>query len=735
MNQVWPIGCWRHVRGRLVAWCCMVVMLLFTTTGLSAQNNEYGINDELYELYMKSYDNRKTYLGMQMAQTMYKRAVEMGDRRGQCYALEALLQCESQKVLNDKAVNDALARLQRLSSQIGCWDLYHHAPFFKCYYLLRGHRRLEALHYAEGTLTEAKAHNCPLDIYNAYCNVGLVRHYRNEYHHSMDAYNNAIKYAQKYLPDMDLGNNYVHVVFCYDGLLMPKEMLEAALKGKSVTSSPESRVRLQRAICRAYYLLGKKEEFKKAYTELQGMGLRDISLDHEHDDDFIDVFNCLLNKDYATAKAILDKLPSGGYYKNGVLSDYYASKGDYKNAVTSFVVFFRQHLIQHDSLAKEDMEYYEKVSHNEDLKKAKVIMEKRNLEMELSNSQLQLTNSDMELGQIRDRERIAKLDTENDNLTYQNRKQEVQKLRTAFKYQKIKNEAFKQMGLSYRMTTLMIYIVLLLIVVIIAVSSVRTYNAACKLKKANDELDKKNQQLTVARDEAEEADRMKTVFLQNMTHEIRTPLNAIMGFSTLLANGLESNEEDKAMMDEAIKTNSTMLETLIDDIVGFAELEGHFSVNLGTFNIIELCQDALAAVGNRLPTKVPLILDTSDVAPSMTCVTDGPRVQRVLVNLLTNAIKNTREGSIRLSVSLLSAAGMVTFSVADTGIGVPPEHAEEIFERFKKIDEFKQGTGLGLSICRLIATKLDGSIWLDTNYHPGARFVFQIPVFNENTQT
>ncbi len=712
----------------------MVVMFLFTTTGLSAQNNEFGINDELYELYMKSYNNRKTYLGMQMAQTMHKRAVELGDKRGECYSLQAELMCEAQKRLNDKAVYNALSQLQTFAAQNKCWDIYHHAPFFKCQYLLRSNRRLEALHYAEGTLTNAKSHNCPLDIYNAYCNIGLVRHYRNEYHHCMDAYTKAIAYAQKYLPDMDLGNNYVHVTYCYDGLLKPNEMLETALKGKALTHHPISRLRLQRAICRAYYLLGKKEEYKKAYKELQTMGLRGISLDHEHDDDFLDVFNCIFNKDYTTAKTILDKVPSNSHFKNGVLADYYVSKGDYKNAVESFVVFFRQHLIQHDSLAKEDTEYYEDMLQTDELKKQKALMEKRNLQMSLSNTQLQLTNSDLELGQIRDRERIAKLDAENEQLTYQNRKQEVQKLRTAFKYQKTKNEAFKQTTHTYRITSIVIYLVLALIIIIIIDSSLRTYKAALKLKKANEELDEKNIQLTVARDEAEEANRLKTVFLQNMTHEIRTPLNAILGFSTIIANGMESGEEDKAMMDEAIKTNSALLETLFDDIVGFAEMEGNFSVNLGTFNIIELCQEALATVGSRLPSKVPLILDTSDVAPSMTCVTDGPRVQRVLVNLLTNAIKNTREGSIRLTASMLSAGGMVTFSVADTGIGVPPEHAEEIFERFKKINEFKQGTGLGLSICRLIATKLDGRIWLDTNYHPGARFVFQIPVFNENAR-
>lgn len=732
MNAVCTIGCGHHVRRRLATWCCLVVMFLFTSNGLSAQDNEYGLSSEMYVLYHQCDYNSKTYLGMQLAHKMYRRAKELGDKRGQCFALRAMLLCESQKVLNDEAVDKAMARLQTFAAKNGFWDEYHHATFYKCLYLSRNRRRLDALHYVEKVQNDAMAARSALGIYYGYCNTGLVRLYRNEFHHSQESYKEAIAYAKKNLPDMDLGATYVRIALCYEHLQEPEKMLEYAMEGKKATRNAIFRVRLQRVVCYAYYLLDNKAEFQKAYKELQDMGMRNVSEDHDNDDAFLDVFNCILNKDYATAKAILDKLPDS-YYKKGVSSDYYANKGDYKSATAAFEAFFKQHLAYHDSLSVEDIEWYENLSHNHELLREKTLMKKRNIEMALNNTRLQLSNSDMELRQIRDREHIAKLDAENANLVYNNRKLEAHKLQQALKYQRLKNEAYKQKALIYRMTYTVAFIVLTIIIVIIIVSSLRTYRAANKLKEVNGELEKKNRQLAVAFEKAEEANKLKTVFLQNMTHELRTPLNAIMGFSTILSYGMENGEEDKAMMDEAIRTNSALLETLIDDIVGFAEMEGNFSLNIGTFNILELCHGALATIKNRMPSKAPLVLDTSDVAPSMSCVTDGPRVQRVLVNLLTNAIKNTEEGSIRLCVSMLSTPGMVTFSVTDTGIGVPPDHAEEIFERFKKLDEFKQGSGLGLSICRLIATKLDGSIWLDTNHHPGARFVFQIPVFYENT--
>jgi signal transduction histidine kinase len=108
--------------------------------------------------------------------------------------------------------------------------------------------------------------------------------------------------------------------------------------------------------------------------------------------------------------------------------------------------------------------------------------------------------------------------------------------------------------------------------------------------------------------------------------------------------------------------------------------------------------------------------------------TDARRVQQVLINLLTNACKHTVKGEIRLGCSLTEVPGMLSFSVEDTGPGIPASEAERIFERFVKLDSFVQGTGLGLSICRQIAQALGGSAYLDTGYTGGARFVFNVPV-------
>ena len=121
---------------------------------------------------------------------------------------------------------------------------------------------------------------------------------------------------------------------------------------------------------------------------------------------------------------------------------------------------------------------------------------------------------------------------------------------------------------------------------------------------------------------------------------------------------------------------------------------------------------------------------TTEVDDEYMITTDVHRVQQVLVNYITNACKHTKEGEIHIHCSVKERPGFITYSVADTGEGIPEEKAEEIFERFTKLDAFAQGTGLGLSICRMIATKLNGVVKLDTTYKKGARFIFQIPNSN-----
>lgn len=139
----------------------------------------------------------------------------------------------------------------------------------------------------------------------------------------------------------------------------------------------------------------------------------------------------------------------------------------------------------------------------------------------------------------------------------------------------------------------------------------------------------------------------------------------------------------------------------------------------------EICQKAFKTVEHRVNPNVKFTFET-DLNDDYTIDSDPSRVQQILVNFLTNAIKHTDKGSIVLK-AVPSANGHVTFSVTDTGEGVPLEKSEAIFQRFEKLNTFKQGTGLGLFICRSLAGCLGGTVYLDiTHQGPGARFVFEV---------
>lgn len=227
-----------------------------------------------------------------------------------------------------------------------------------------------------------------------------------------------------------------------------------------------------------------------------------------------------------------------------------------------------------------------------------------------------------------------------------------------------------------------------------------------------------------AKKDAIHANEVKTRFIQNMSHEIRTPLNAILGFAQLLSLPAEyTTDAERQEYNSIIANNSDMLLMLIDDIIEIADIDnGHYKMNIAPASPNKIARYALKAVEYRVKPGVKLLF-SSDVGDTFMTDTDAKRVQQVLINFLTNAAKNTANGQITLAISTTENPGRVTFSVADTGVGVPPEMAEEIFERFTKLDEFKQGAGLGLNICKNIATELGACVKLDQTYSDGARFL------------
>ena len=241
---------------------------------------------------------------------------------------------------------------------------------------------------------------------------------------------------------------------------------------------------------------------------------------------------------------------------------------------------------------------------------------------------------------------------------------------------------------------------------------------------------KRIEELKEANERVRLADAAKTRFVQNMSHEVRTPLNAIVGFSQLLAlpDGTFPPEEKDEFSGHIIN-NTKMLTMLLDDILNASAMDsGNYRISYEEGEMHFIAQAAISSAEHRLQPGVRMYYAPESEEP-FRFRTDPRRVQQILINLLTNSCKHTEKGEIRLASSLTACPGYVTYTVTDTGSGIPPEEAERIFERFTKLNDFVQGTGLGLSICRDIAGRMGARVYLDTSYREGgARFVFEVPV-------
>jgi PAS domain S-box-containing protein len=246
------------------------------------------------------------------------------------------------------------------------------------------------------------------------------------------------------------------------------------------------------------------------------------------------------------------------------------------------------------------------------------------------------------------------------------------------------------------------------------------------------------EELIRAKEKAEESDRLKTAFLHNISHEIRTPMNAIVGFSALLGEPDTDLQSRKSYI-EVIMQSSNHLLSIISDIVDISNIEANLTKNVKSETDVNSTLKSL--VNQFLPkaNEKKIKLEWETVLPNSDALilTDRTKLTQVLSNLLSNAIKFTDKGKIRLSFRLKN--DFLEFSVADSGIGIAPEHHARIFDRFYQVQSgvsrLYEGTGLGLAISKAYIELLGGKIWLTSEPGKGTTFFFTIPYEKVTVQT
>ena len=309
---------------------------------------------------------------------------------------------------------------------------------------------------------------------------------------------------------------------------------------------------------------------------------------------------------------------------------------------------------------------------------------------------------------------------EKDSVFGRDARQHLDELNTLFQIDELKTE---QQRTKFRYTLIAASSIVLALLVLLIFGRRNTIRQK-----------KVNEQLRIANERAIVSSKMKTEFIRNISHEIRTPLNIVSGFTQILTSpDMDLPAVSKRDIQERVTENTDRITKLVDRMLELSDVNNETLIDRNDqTNALNIVSQAIDYSGITLHTRpgnadaavVFNTLDNEEVASSVALLTNSRYAVHALAQLLENAVKFTNEGSITLRMT--SSGTKVCFSVEDTGIGIPADQTEHIFEEFVQLNEFADGAGIGLTVARSIAQRMGGNLWLDTDYTQGARFVLEL---------
>lgn len=695
------------------AYILLFIFLAGSFVSVRGQNNPYKIDDSLYPIYQRATGWRTNPKCLLVADTLYVEATRKNDKKAQCLALSVPLNYYYSTTDYGRLVQSA-ERLKEESRTNDYLQYYYYAYTTEINWLLNHGKSLRALQKAEEMKEQAFKDQHDFGIYSCIRTMGNIYVMRGDDEMAMEYYQNALDYMLKHLPEQDPSELYINLATYYrNNTSFFQKALECDEKAIQSAKTEGSRFAAMLDKCETLYFMSRAEEFNRCYEECMSMtsrlgGYRQSTVNQ------LRVFKLILDGDYDQALLAADSAGSlREIYK--MRRTIYLKAGNYERAYV-----YNDYLNTYRDSVNRQIQSSDLVELNAQIGNERIKLEAKALQFK--NAELDLKNAQLELEQTKSQVELGKINSENSKLILRNQALELERLNVEAERQRVILME-EQVAARHHIITLSLVISFFFLFTCFLIFYLYKRRKSMKI------LQEKNNELTIARDHAEQSDKMKMYFIQNMSHEIRTPLNAIVGFSQMLSTPeLDFSDEEKEEFALRIQQSSDLLTGLVEDLLDLASLEsGKYTMCLKSCCCNELCRSAVATVTYRKPEDVNLYF-TSEVDDDYQFVTDEKRLVQVLINFLTNAEKYTEHGEIHLHCSLVENPGKITFSVTDTGSGIPPEMAECVFERFKKLDEFKQGSGLGLNICATIAERLNGEVKLDKSYTLGARFLFILPL-------
>ncbi len=658
-----------------------LLSLLFINIPAKGQKEAevFNVDPTVYAYYQRCQERLFDPVVLKMSDTLYQMATEHHDQRMQAVSLSTKLDYYYYQATNEDSIVHYTNKVKLFARETQQPKYYYFAWANRLilYYLKTGRSNI-ALYEAEKMLQEAQDENNKIGLlycYNIMSQIYTIKRFEEM---ASDWRIKEIELTEKHdLENYNISNTYSQLAYYYILHHKQTKALETIKKATQTANSISHKILAKLAYVDYYTQFGYLQEAAKTLEECRELFGQDKRLD-------------ALKKRFYRSET---------YY-------YQASKQFQKALASTDNQQIEERRLNEYALDSE--QYRTKGEIYKQMGKPEEAVKYLQMYIQIDDS-LKIANEQLASSEFATLLNVEKLNAEKKELMLQTQKKELR-----------------------NKTTLIFSLIILLAILFVFLYRENSLNR--KLKSSESELRNKNEELTYskeelrkAKDQAEANSQMKTTFIQSMSHEIRTPLNSIIGFSQILSDNFSNEHPETKEFVNIIKANSDDLLRLVTDVLTLSELDQYniLPTDIKT-DINMICQLSTEVAQSQKRDTVDFYFKPA--REELITLSNPERIAQVLSNLAHNAIKFTENGYIEVAYSVFEEQKKIEITVTDTGIGIPKEKQEEVFERFFKMDSFSQGTGLGLSICRSIAEKLGGSLKIDSSYTNGCRMVFTLPL-------